>query len=599
MCGIVGFTGKGNAVDFLTDGLRLLEYRGYDSAGITVSGDKFETVKTTKRIQSLKEKAKNIKGITGIGHTRWATHGGATEQNAHPHLSNNEKFAVVHNGIIENYAELREELMSDGFVFYSETDSEVIPNLLQKYYKGDIKTAVLNTLCRLKGSYALGILCLDSPNTLIAAKSFSPLIIGIGENENYISSDISALKARADRAIYLNDGELALITNDNVVLYDSQGKEVPVKITLIEPDDDSAQMGDFPHFMLKEIYEQPRILSNMLNSYIKNGEVFINSLSSDIKKFDRIDIVACGSAYHVGVAAKYIFEELLHKRVSVDLASEYRYRKPITDSKTLTIAISQSGETADTVWAITEAKRNKSHTLSIVNVKQSTLSRITDDVIYTLAGAEISVATTKGYLTQLAVIYLLAVLWADRLGTVSAEKLNGILSELEKIPQKIDTVLDNTEKIKAMAQRLKNAETVFFIGRNTDFAICLEAALKLKEISYIHAESYPAGELKHGTISLIEEGTAVIALCCNEKTLDKTISNIKEVAARGGFILACTEDSSPHIPANEIIVIPQTDNLLAPLIEVIPFQLLAYYTALYRGCDIDKPRNLAKSVTVE
>lgn len=599
MCGIVGFTGKGNAVDFLTDGLKLLEYRGYDSVGITVSGDKFKTIKTTKRIQSLKEKAKNIKGITGIGHTRWATHGGATEQNAHPHLSNNEKFAVVHNGIIENYAELREELMSEGFVFYSETDSEVVPNLLQKYYKGDIKTAVLNTLCRLKGSYALGILCSDLPNTLIAAKSFSPLIIGIGQNENYISSDISALKARADRAIYLNDGELALITNDNVLLYDSQGEEVPIKITLIEPDDDSAQMGDFPHFMLKEIYEQPRILSNMLNSYIKNGEVFIDSLSADIKKFDRIDIVACGSAYHVGVAAKYIFEELLHKRVSVDLASEYRYRKPITDSKTLTIAISQSGETADTVWAITEAKRNKSHTLSIVNVKQSTLSRITDDVIYTLAGAEISVATTKGYLTQLAVVYLLAVLWADRLGTVSTEKLNGILSELEKIPQKIETVLNNTEKIKAMAQRLKDAETVFFIGRNTDFAICLEAALKLKEISYIHAESYPAGELKHGTISLIEEGTAVIALCCNEKMLDKTISNIKEVAARGGFILACTEDSSHYIPANEIIVIPQTDNLLSPLIEVIPFQLLAYYTALYRGCDIDKPRNLAKSVTVE
>ncbi len=598
MCGIVGFIGTSNAVNFLTDGLKLLEYRGYDSAGITVLSDSgFNTVKTTHRIENLK--TDGIYGANGIGHTRWATHGSATTENAHPHLSENQKFAVVHNGIIENYAELKEDLLSDGFTFHSETDTEVIPCLLQKHYKSDLKSAVFNTLSQLKGSYAIGLLCADFPDTLIAAKSSSPLIIGLGKQENYIASDISAIKTKTDRVIYLNDGEVAFITNDSVTLYDSDSAEITPKITIIEPDDETVQKGDFPHFMLKEIYEQPRILNNLLKSHIKNGEIYIDTLSLDIKKFDRIDIVACGSAYHVGLAAKYIFEELLCKRVSVDFASEYRYKKPITDAKTLTIAISQSGETADTISATTEAKLKSSHTLSIVNVKESTLSRITDDVIYTLAGTEVAVATTKGYLTQLAVIYILAVLWAKRLNTISDERIEKILTALAEIPQKIETILENTDNIKSIAQGLKEADSVFFIGRNTDYAVSLEAALKLKEISYIHAESYPAGELKHGTISLIEEGTPVIALCGNEKMLNKTISNIKEVSARGGFIIACADKNIQDIPANEIITFPETESLLTPLTEVIPFQLLAYYTALYKGCDIDKPRNLAKSVTVE
>lgn len=597
MCGIVGFIGKTDAVEFLTDGLKLLEYRGYDSAGITVLGRNFTTVKTTKRVESLKAEADRISGNTGIGHTRWATHGSATKENAHPHLSNDNRFAVVHNGIIENYAELKKELLSEGFVFSSETDTEIIPNLISKYYKGDLKSAVSKALSRLGGSYAVGILCADFPDTLIAAKSFSPLLIGLGENENYISSDISAINTKTDRVIYLKDGELAFIKSDSITLYNNNGAEISPEITLAQDSDNQTDKGDFPHYMLKEIYEQPQILKNLLNRYIKSGEIFIESLTADVKKFDRIEIIACGSAYHVGLTAKYIFENLLKKPVSVDFASEYRYKDPITNSKTLTIAISQSGETADTVSAVQEAKRKGSHTIAVVNVAGSTLSRITDDVIYTYAGSEIAVATTKGYLTQLTVMYLLAILWAERLETAPKERLCELLNALYKIPQKVEKILESTVKLQALAQGLKTAESVFFIGRNLDYTVCLEAALKLKEISYIHAESYPAGELKHGTISLIEEGTRVIALCGNKKLLNKTVSNIKEVSARGGYVIACAENND--IPANEIIPLPETDNLLNPLLEVIPFQLLSYYTALYRGCDIDKPRNLAKSVTVE
>jgi len=598
MCGIVGFAGTKDAFAFLKEGLKLLEYRGYDSAGITVLNKEFKTLKTINRVESLNDTAEKLSGSIGIGHTRWATHGSTTTENAHPHFSNNRKFAVVHNGIIENYVAIKEELISDGFVFESETDTEVIPNLLEKYYHGDLKSALFKVLCSLEGSYALGIICADFPDILIAAKSFSPLIIGLGMKENYISSDISAISGKTDRAIYLNDGEIAFIKSDSLTLYNSDGAEITPVITTASTAGESAEKGDFAHFMLKEIYEQPQVLRNLLNRYIKDGEIYINSLSFDIKKFDRIDIVACGSAYHVGVAAKYIFEDLLQKNVCVDFASEYRYRKPLTNGKTLTIAISQSGETADTVSAITEAKKRGSYTLSIVNTEQSTLSRITDDVIFTCAGSEIAVATTKGYLTQLTVIYLLAVLWAKRTGTVSKERLDNILKSLLEIPGKAEEILKNTDNLKSVAKKLKAATSAYFIGRNTSFAVCLEAALKLKEISYIHAESYPAGELKHGSIALIEKGTPVIVLCSKNSLLSKTVSNIKEVSARGGYITACCEDSE-DIPANEIIKIPSTENLLAPLLQVIPFQLLAYYTALYRGCDIDKPRNLAKSVTVE
>ncbi len=601
MCGIVGFTGQNNSVPFLKEGLKRLEYRGYDSAGITVLNGNFETEKTTRRIETLETKASHLSGNIGIGHTRWATHGGATIENAHPHLSGNNKFAVVHNGIIENYSEIRKELKNQGFVFKSETDTEVIPHLLQKHYKGDIKEAVFEVLARLKGAFALGIICADFPDMLIAAKSFSPLIIGIGEKENYMASDISAINRKTDKAIYLKDGEIAFLTPETVTLCNQNGEELKQEITIIQKDEADTQKGKFPHFMLKEIYEQPNVLRNIFNHYIKDGEIYIDSLNTDIKKFSRIDIVACGSAYHVGVVAKYIFEELLNLPTNVDIASEYRYRRPVTNSEVLTIAISQSGETADTISAIKEAKSQGSQTLSIVNVEESTLSKTTDDVVYTLAGTEIAVATTKGYTSQLAIIYILALLWAKRLNTVSGERIETIIAELKTLPDKTEEILKNTNQTEQIALSLIKAQSVFFIGRNTDYAVGLEAGLKLKEISYIHAESYAAGELKHGTISLIEKGTPVIALCANQRLKSKTISNIKEVAARGGYIIACAQkgDSAINEQTDKTIFIPETDDLLTPLSEVIPFQLLAYYVALCKKCDIDKPRNLAKSVTVE
>lgn len=598
MCGIVGFIGQNNSVNFLKEGLKRLEYRGYDSAGITVLDGEFTTVKTTKRIENLD--TNNLFGKIGIGHTRWATHGRASIENAHPHLSNDGKFAAVHNGIIENYQELKTELQKDGIIFKSETDTEVIPNLIKKYYKGDLKTAVITAVSRLKGAYALGIICSDFPEILVCAKKHSPLIIGISSEDNYIASDISAINRYTDKAIYLKDGELAFITPQNLTLYNEKGNEIPPEYTITENNDD-AEKGEFPHYMLKEIYEQPEVLTKTFNDYIKTDEIYFENLSVDIKKFKRIDIVACGSAYHVGVCAKYLLENLLKIPVNAEIASEYRYRNPLTDTRVLTIAISQSGETADTIFAIKEAKKKKSRTLSIVNVKESTLSKETDDVIYTLAGPEIAVATTKGYLTQLATIYLLGIFWAKRLETASTEKLLKITKNLKRIPQKVEEILQNTESLQNIAKKLTDAKSVFFIGRNTDWAISLEASLKLKEISYIHAESYPAGELKHGTISLIEEGTPVFALCLNENLEEKTLSNIKEVSSRGGFVIACTSEGAGKVAkqSDEVIILPKTDSILSPLLEVIPFQLISYYTALYRNCDIDKPRNLAKSVTVE
>jgi len=599
MCGIVGFIGKTNSTDFLIKGLKKLEYRGYDSAGITVLGDGFTTIKTVNRIEGLKSKASLIDGKIGIGHTRWATHGRVNTENAHPHLSNKKEFACVHNGIIENYTELKEELLADNFTFLSDTDTEVIPNLLEKNYRCDLKSAVFNTLSRLTGAYALGIICSHFPDILIAAKNSSPLIIGLGKNENYIASDISALKSKTDKVIYLKDGQVAFITNESVTLYNSDKTEATPEITTIKSDYTDTEKGDFPHFMLKEIYEQPNVLKRLFAHYIKDGEIYIDSLSADIKKFDKIDIVACGSAYHAGLAAKYFFEAFLKKQINVDYASEYRYKESLADSRTLTIAISQSGETADTIKAAEKARKNGSYTLSIVNTEQSTLSRISDCVLYTLAGEEISVATTKGYLSQVALLYILGLFFAKRLCNVSHSKISLIKSELLNTPQKIEAILQNTEIIKQTAQKIKDSDSVFFIGRGIDYAVSLEAALKLKEISYIHAESYPAGELKHGSIALLEEGTKVIALLGNKRLCSKTISNIKEAAARGGYIIAVNNDANIKAPQNLTIPFPECEDITVPLTEIIPLQLLAYYTALYKGCDIDKPRNLAKSVTVE
>ena len=606
MCGIVGFTGHTPATDFLTDGLSRLEYRGYDSAGITLLDGIFKTQKTTERIDSLKEALKTLPltGNTGIGHTRWATHGVPSIENAHPHISERGKFAVVHNGIIENYAQLKSELIADGFHFKSQTDTEVVPQLLEKYYDGDLKATVRKALDRLDGSYALGILCADFPDTLIAAKHFSPLIIGIGENENHIASDITAIVNRTKKVIFPEDGDIALITPEKVTVFDSKNREYSPEISFVGWDVAAAEKGGYEHFMMKEIKEQPDAVRQTVESRIKGREIVFENLSIDeqkLKSFNRIQIIACGSAYHAGVVAKYVFEELLRLPTEVDIASEYRYRSPLADSNTLCIAISQSGETADTLSALKAAKEKGAHTLAIVNVVGSSIAKAADDIIYTWAGPEIAVATTKGYTTQLSVIYMFTI-WAARLlNSCKSDTVEEIFEELIKLPQNIEKALLCEEEIKELAKPVAQKECMFFIGRNTDYAATLEASLKLKEISYIHSESYAAGELKHGTISLIEEGKTVFALCANKKLTAKTVSNIKEVMARGGSIIACTTEGNCDVKeaAEKVIFIPDTHPLLTPVLEIIPFQLIAYYTALYKGCDIDKPRNLAKSVTVE
>lgn len=602
MCGIVGFSGKSDAIKFLLQGLGKLEYRGYDSAGIALcSNNAIKTVKTVGRIESLAKKCEtaDIFGDIGIGHTRWATHGKPSEENSHPHLSNNLKFAVVHNGIIENYMELRQELEQDGFVFYSQTDTEVIPNLLQKYYNGDLKNAVNKTIARLKGSYALGILCKDHPDTLVAVKQFSPIIIGIADDCNIIASDVTAIVPKTQKIIYIEDGDVAYITANSVEIY-SNTLMVERRISTVDWDVGTAEKGGYKHFMMKEIYEQPAVLRRVLKEYLNDNKICFPNFNIDkkyIKEIERIVITACGSAYHAGVAAKYLFEELTGIPTEVDLASELRYRNPIINSKTLVIVISQSGETADTIAALTETKRRGGHTLSIVNVEGSAIAKMSDSVIYTLAGPEVAVATTKGYTSQLICLYLLAVFMAEK---ISADQKAELISSLKKLPSQIEEVLSGQEKIADVAKRFTKSESIFFIGRNMDYAAALEASLKLKEISYIHSEAFAAGELKHGTISLIEKGTPVIALCGYERLNDKLISNIREVTTRGADVLCATNNKNitASVGASSLLI-PKTHPLFTVCAEIVPFQIFAYYIALYKGCDIDKPRNLAKSVTVE
>lgn len=608
MCGIVGFTGNSSASGFLLEGLGRLEYRGYDSAGIAVMQNGIITTeKTTERIKTLYEKTSGgttVTGNMGIGHTRWATHGAPSHENAHPHLSADGRFAVVHNGIIENYLSLREELQADGVIFKSETDTEVIPNLISKYYNGDFLSAVNKAVKRLEGSFALGIICTDFPETLIAARKFSPLIIGLGNNKNLIASDVTAIVSHTKDIMYIEDGEIAVLTPNEVKLYNAECEEIQRKKSVISWDIASAEKGGFDHFMMKEINEQPNAVRRTVESRVKGKEIIFDGLklnAEKLKNINKIEIIACGSAYHAGMVGKYVFEELLRIPANVDYASEYRYRNPITDEKTLTVIISQSGETADTLAALKEAKQKGSHILSIVNVVGSSIANASDDVIYTWAGPEIAVATTKGYTTQLSVLYMLAIWAARQLGTADSDRLDKMLEGLLALPDNIEKILQQTPQIKAMARDCGDPHSLFFIGRNTDYAVALEASLKLKEISYIHSEAYAAGELKHGTISLIEKGRTVIALCCCDRLFDKLLSNIKEVKARGAHVLACATDGHTEIEkeAEEVIYIPETDPLLTAMLEVVPFQIYAYYVALYKGCDIDKPRNLAKSVTVE
>ena len=608
MCGIVGYTGSQAAAPILLDGLKKLEYRGYDSAGIAVLNDNLIAVsKVTGRIANLCERTadgKNCPGTVGIGHTRWATHGAPTDTNAHPHMSNDGKFAVVHNGIIENYIALREELIQKGYRFESQTDTEVIVHLIEMYYTGDLKKAVIKTSARLQGSYALGVVCTDEPEKVYVAREASPLILGVGVGENYFASDVTALVSYTRNAIYMDDGEFAEITPDSITVFNPAGQPIEKKISRITWDIQSAEKGGYEHFMLKEIIEQPRAVKATIAPRIKDGEIILDEteLTADyLESINKIVITACGSAYYAGCAGKYAIEKLCRIPVQVELASELRYSDPLIDEHTLLIVLSQSGETADTIAAMKECKNRGAKTLAVVNVVGSTIANTADYTLYTWAGPEIAVATTKGYTTQVSVLYLFALYAAKKMNRIDDELYNTLLAALKTLPKKIQEALDMNSAIPTLAKKYHGADSMFFIGRNTDYAVALEGALKMKEISYIHAESYAAGELKHGTIALIEEHQPVIAMCCNESIMEKTMSNIVEVKARGAEVLAVTFNDNQKIVslADDMIYVPKIETIFTAAVEIVPLQLLAYYVAKENGCDIDKPKNLAKSVTVE
>lgn len=608
MCGIVGYTGSQEAAPILLEGLKKLEYRGYDSAGIAVVKDACISVsKITGRIANLCEKTDNGRltlGNIGIGHTRWATHGAPTDTNAHPHMSNDGKFAVVHNGIIENYIALREELTQKGYHFESQTDTEVVVHLIEMYYNNDVKKAVIKASSRLRGSYALGVVCTDNPDTVYVAREASPLILGVGVEENYFASDITALVPYTRNVIYLDDGEFAEISPDYICVFDCFGNPVKKNINRITWDIQAAEKGGYEHFMLKEIMEQPRAVEATISPRIKNEDIYFEGIELSeeyLKNIRQIYITACGSAYYAGCAGKYAIEKLCRIPVHVELASELRYSDPLIDEQTLLIVLSQSGETADTIAAMKECKNRGAKTLAVVNVVGSTIAKLADHTIYTWAGPEIAVATTKGYTTQTVVLYMLALFMAKKLNKVDAEEHTELLQAIRAIPQQVQQAIDMNPTIPQLAKKYSGHESVFFIGRNTDYAVALEGALKMKEISYIHAESYAAGELKHGTIALIGEHQPVVALCCNEAIIEKTMSNVIEVKARGAEVLAVAFKDNQKIVslADDVLYVPNVHTLFSATVEVVPLQLLAYYVAKERGCDIDKPKNLAKSVTVE
>ena len=608
MCGIVGYIGDNQAAPILLEGLEKLEYRGYDSAGVAVfseNGIRVAKAKGRLRVLSeLIEGGKAVAGTLGIGHTRWATHGAPSDINSHPQTSEGGKFAVVHNGIIENYLYLKNHLMRRGVQFVSETDTEVVAQMLEYYDRGDILETIAKVISKVEGSYALGIISTEYPDRLFCVRKDSPLIIGVGAGENFIASDIPAILSHTRDIYRLKDNEIAVLTRDAVEFFNPDAEPVEKTIEHIEWDIEAAEKGGYEHFMMKEICEQPKAVRDTIAPRIRNGRVVLDDITltaEQLKSFTKTCIVACGTAYHVGVVAKYAFEELLRIPVEVDVASEFRYRKPIIDERTLMIIISQSGETADTLAALREAKRAGCRVLSIVNVVGSTIANESDDVIYTWAGPEISVASTKAYSTQLAVIYLLTLYIGEKLGRLSAEELDRYIDELQQIPELIEKMLAHKENIQFFASRYFNAGDMYFIGRNVDYAASLEASLKLKEISYIHSEAYAAGELKHGPISLIEDGTLVIALATDGRLFDKMMSNIREVKARGAVVLGlATEDRTEIAEQTDMVFyIPKISPFMLPSLSVIPMQLFAYYVASMKGCDIDKPRNLAKSVTVE
>ena len=612
MCGIVGFTGCHQAAPILLDGLSKLEYRGYDSAGIAVRDGEGETevIKAKGRLKVLSEKTndgESVPGTCGIGHTRWATHGEPSENNAHPHVSDDGNVVAVHNGIIENYQELKDKLLRKGYAFYSETDTEVAVKLVDYYYKkyeGTPVDAINHAMVRIRGSYALAIMLKDYPEEIYVARKDSPMILGVSDGESYVASDVPAILKYTRNVYYIGNLEMARVRKGEITFYNLDGEEIQKQMKKIEWDAEAAEKAGFEHFMMKEIHEQPKAVQDTLSSVVKDGQIDLSEIGltdENIQDIDQIYIIACGSAYHVGMAAQYVFEDMVRVPVRVELASEFRYRNPILNPKALAIIISQSGETADSLAALRLCKENNIRTLGIVNVVGSSIAREADNVFYTLAGPEISVATTKAYSTQLIASYALAIQFAKVKGTISEEQYAAYIKELETLPDKIQRIIDDKERIQWFASKQANAKDVFFIGRGIDYAICLEGSLKMKEISYIHSEAYAAGELKHGTISLIEDGTLVIGVLTQPSLYEKTVSNMVECKSRGAYLMGLTTFGNYNIEdtADFTVYMPKTDPHFATSLAVIPLQLLGYYVSVAKGLDVDKPRNLAKSVTVE
>lgn len=608
MCGIVGYIGKDQAAPILLDGLSKLEYRGYDSAGMAVfDGEKINVTKTKGRLKVLSELTHDgmmLPGTLGIGHTRWATHGSPSDINAHPHLNSEETIVVVHNGIIENYIKLRKKLENKGYQFVSETDTEVIAHLLDYYYKGNPLEAVTKIMHRMEGSYALGIIFKDHPNELYAVRKDSPLIVGHTNGGSIIASDVPAVLKNTRDVYFIENEEIVRLTEKSIEFFNVDEEPLKKESVHIDWDANAAEKGGYEHFMLKEMYEQPKAISDTFSPRIKDGNIIIEELGMDdeeIKSIRKIVIVACGSAYHTGMTSKYVFEGMARIPVEVDLASEFRYRDPILTEGTLVIVISQSGETADSLAALREAKEKGCKVLGIVNVIGSSIAREADNVMYTWAGPEIAVATTKAYSCQLIALYLLAMKFSFVRGTITKNELMDMIEDLKKIPAQVEMLLNNKDRIQKFANRYLAAKSIFFIGRGIDYAISMEGSLKLKEVSYIHSEAYAAGELKHGTISLIEEGTLVTAILTQENLYKKMISNMEEVKTRGAFVMAVTNEGNTDVEkaADYVVYIPETNKFFANSLAIIPLQLFGYYVAVGRGCDVDKPRNLAKSVTVE
>ena len=612
MCGIVGFTGNHQAAPILLYGLSRLEYRGYDSAGLAVRDGNGDTavIKAKGRLKVLADKTsdgESVPGTCGIGHTRWATHGEPSETNAHPHMSDDGNVVAVHNGIIENYQELKDKLIRNGYEFYSSTDTEVAVKLVDYYYKKYLGTpvdAINHAMVRIRGSYAMAIMFKDYPEEIYVARKDSPMILGVGDGESFIASDVPAILKYTRNVYYIGNLEMAKVSKEEITFYNLDGEEIQKKMKTVDWDAEAAEKAGYEHFMMKEIHEQPRAVKDTLNSVLKDGKIDLTDIGlaeEDIRRTSQIYIVACGSAYHVGMVAQYVIEDLVKIPVRVELASEFRYRKPILDPNGLVIIISQSGETADSLAALRETKAQGIRTLGIVNVVGSSIAREADKVFYTLAGPEISVATTKAYSTQLMASYILAIEFAKVKNTITEEQYENYIAELQAIPEKIEKIIEDKERIQWFAAKQANAKDAFFVGRGIDYAICMEGSLKMKEISYVHSEAYAAGELKHGTISLIEDGTLVIGVLTQPELYEKTISNMVECKSRGAYLMGLTTYGNYSIEdtADFVVYIPKTDEHFEASLAVIPLQLMGYYVSVAKGLDVDKPRNLAKSVTVE